>query len=126
MTVFGFTQRIHGRWLKETKGRLRHQLEFLTLGRFLGAAVSANHGKLVNDGKTMYKGQAVVALWDKSDHSKLYVAATGKPYPVAIVVVNKGQTGAITFDDWNKSVALSAPTDAIDVRPLLRRRRLEP
>jgi hypothetical protein len=43
------------------------------------------------------------------------VAATGKPYPVAIAGGKKGRSGAITFDDWNKSVSLSAPRDAIDI-----------
>ena len=52
---------------------------------------------------------------DASDNSKLYVAATGKPYPVAIVGSKKGQSGAVTFDDWNKSVSLSAPSDALDI-----------
>ena len=51
---------------------------------------------------------------DTSDGSKLYVAATGKPYPVAIVG-GKNQSGTIAFDDWNKSVSLSAPSDAIDI-----------
>jgi hypothetical protein len=57
----------------------------------------------------------VVAIRDTSDNSKLYVAATGKPYPVAIVGGKKGQSGAITFDDWNKSVSLSAPSNAVDI-----------
>jgi hypothetical protein len=34
---------------------------------------------------------------------------------VAIVGGKKGQSGAITFGDWNKSVSLSAPSNAIDI-----------
>jgi hypothetical protein len=52
---------------------------------------------------------------DKSDNSKLYVEATGKPYPVALVSGQKGRSGAITFDDWNKTVSLAAPSGAIDI-----------
>ena len=71
--------------------------------------------KLANDGKTTYKGQQVVAIRDRSDNSKLYVAATGKPYPVAIVGGKGNESGTITFGDWNKQVSLSAPGGAIDI-----------
>ncbi|MGH3054350.1 MAG: hypothetical protein ACRDL7_05170, partial [Gaiellaceae bacterium] len=109
-------QLLHGKWLKGSakKGRFRSLGALTSLGA-LFTGISAHHGKLVNDGKTTYKGQAVVAIRDKSDNSKLYVAATGKPYPLAIVGGKKGQSGAITFNDWNKPVSLSAPSDAIDI-----------
>ena len=92
--------------------------KMLTSIDLLFAKVSSGHGKLVNDGKTSYKGRQVVAIRDASDSSKLYVAATGKPYPVALVGGTKGQSGTITFGDWNKSVSLSAPKDAIDISQL--------
>jgi hypothetical protein len=109
-------QLLHGKWLKgpATRGRFR-SLGLLTSLSALFAGISAHHGKLANDGKTTYKGQQVVAIRDTSDNSKLYVAATGKPYPVAIVGGRNGQSGAITFDDWNKSVSLSTPSGAIDL-----------
>jgi hypothetical protein len=109
-------QLLHNRWLKApaTKGRLKSLAPLTSLGA-LFAGVSSHHGKLVNDGNTTYKGQAVVAIHDTSDNSKLYVAATGKPYPVAIVGGKKSQSGAITFGDWNSPVSLSAPSDAIDI-----------
>jgi len=81
----------------------------------LFAGVSAQHGKLVNDGKSTYKGTDAVVIRDTSDNSKLYVAETGKPYPVALVGGKKGQTGTIAFDDWNKATSLSAPKNAIDI-----------
>ena len=107
---------LHGKWLKgsATHGRLT-SLAPLTSLADLFAVISSQHGKLANDGATTYNGTKVVAIRDTSDNSKLYVAATGKPYPVAIVGGKKGQSGAITFDDWNKSVSLSAPSDAIDI-----------
>ena len=107
---------LHGKWLKApaTKGRLK-SLAPLTSIKALFAGIASHHGKLVNDGKRTYKGADVVAIRDTSDGSKLYVAATDQPYPVAIVGAKKGQSGTITFDDWNKSVSLSAPSDAIDI-----------
>ena len=109
-------QLLHDKWLKAsaTHGRLKTLAPLTSLGA-LFAGISSQHGELVNDGKTTYKGTDAVVIRDMSDNSKLYVAATGKPYPVALVGGKKGQSGTITFDDWNKSVSLSAPSGAIDI-----------
>jgi hypothetical protein len=112
-------QLLHGKWLKApiTSGRFA-SLAPLTNINVLFGEVASNHGKLANDGAKTYKGQDTVEIRDTSDNSKLYVAATGNPYPVAIVGGKKGQSGAITFGDWNKSVSLSAPKGAIDISSL--------
>jgi hypothetical protein len=108
-------QLLHGRWLKAsaTHGRLRSLAPLTSLAALFGG-ITTHHGKLVNDGKSTYKGQPVVVIRDTSDDSKLYVAAAGKPYPVALVG-SKKQPGTITFGDWNKSVSLSAPSGAIAI-----------
>ena len=108
-------QLLHGKWLKAsaTHGRLR-TLAPLTNLSALFAGITTHHGKLANKGQTTFKGQQVVVIQDTSDNSKLYVAATGKPYPVALVG-SKSQPGTITFGDWNKTVSLSAPSGAIDI-----------
>jgi hypothetical protein len=112
-------QLLHGKWLKApvTHGRLS-ELGPLTSMSGLFGVLGSRHGKLVNDGKTTYRGTQVVAIRDTSDNSKLYVSATGKPYPVAIVGGKKGQSGAITFDDWNKPVSISAPSKSVDLSKL--------
>jgi hypothetical protein len=109
-------QLLHGKWLKAsaTHGRLKSLAPLTSIGALFNG-ISSHHGRLANDGKTTYKGQDVVAIRDTSDGSKLYVAATGKPYPVAIVGGKGNDSGTITFADWNKSVSLSAPSDAIDI-----------
>ena len=109
-------QLLHGRWFKASidNARFASLRPVTDVGLLLGK-VSSNHGKLVNDGKTTYKGTDVVAIRDTSDNSKLYVAATGKPYPVAIVGGKEGQSGTVTFGDWNAHVSLSAPSGAIDI-----------
>ena len=109
-------QLLHDKWLKAsaTHGRLKSLAPLTSVGA-LFAGVSARHGKLVNDGKKTYKGDDVVVIRDTSDNSKLYVAATGKPYPVAIVGAKAAESGTITFDDWNQDVSLSAPDGAIDI-----------
>ena len=112
-------QLLHGRWIKASivQGRFRSLAPLTSIGE-LFAKVASSHGKLVNDGKTSYKGRQVVAIRDTSDNSKLYVAATGKPYPVALVGGQKDRSGTITFGDWNKPVSLTAPKDAIDISQL--------
>lgn len=64
---------------------------------------------------TTYK-ERVTAL-DVSN-GRLFVAATGTPYPVALVETQP-QSGSITFDRWNKPVVLTAPAGAIDVSKLV-------
>jgi hypothetical protein len=112
----GVAQLLHGKWIKSSivSGRFR-SLGPLTSIRLLLGEVATHHGKLVNDGKATYKGEDAVAIRDTSDNSKLYVAATGKPYPIAIVGGKKSQSGTITFGNWNASVSLAAPKDAIDI-----------
>ena len=111
-------QLLHGKWLKATNNGRLASLAPLTDINALFGKVAANHGKLANDGAKTFKGQKVAAIRDTSDNSKLYVAATGKPYPVAIVGGKKGQSGTITFGDWNESVSLSAPKGAVDISKL--------
>jgi hypothetical protein len=115
----GIAQLLHGKWLKApvTKGRFSSLAPLTSIGLLLGK-VSANHGKLASDGKTTYKGRRVVAIRDLSDNSKLYVAATGKPYPVALVGGKADQSGTIRFGDWNRHVSLTAPSGAIDISTL--------
>jgi len=115
----GLAQLLHGKWLEApiTKGRFS-SLAPLTSIDLLLDKVSENHGKLVNEGETTYKGRQVVAIRDASDNSKLYVAGTGKPYPVALVGGKANQSGTVTFGGWNSTVSLTAPNGAIDLSQL--------
>lgn len=112
-------QLLHDKWVKAPVATKRFQaVAPLTSLGLLFARIGAHHGKLVNDGKTTYKGQQVVAIRDTSDNSRLYVAATGKPYPVAIVGGKAGRSGTIEFGNWNEHVTLAAPSGAIDLSTL--------
>jgi hypothetical protein len=112
-------QLIDGKWIKASilQGRLG-PLAPLTSMSLLFATIGASHGKLVSAGKTTYKGRSVVAIRDPRDKSRLYVAATGNPYPVALVGGRKDESGTIAFGNWNESVSLSAPKDALDIARL--------
>ena len=115
----GIAQLLHDRWIKASvaQGRFRSLAPLTSLGLLFGK-VASSHGTLVNDGKASYRGQPVVVIRDTSDGSRLYVAATGPPYPVAITGRGKSRSGTITFGDWNRSVSLSPPKDAIDISQL--------
>jgi hypothetical protein len=112
-------QLLHGKWLKASivSGRYASLAPLTSISDLFGK-VASNHGKLANAGAKTYNGQKVVEIRDTSDNSKLYVAATGKPYPVAIVGGKKNQSGTISFDNWNKSFSVSPPKDAIDISTL--------
>ncbi|MFL5915385.1 MAG: hypothetical protein ACJ752_07080 [Gaiellaceae bacterium] len=109
-------QLLHDKWLKASivSGRFA-SFAPLTSISVLFDKVASNHGKLANDGAKTLDGQKVVEIRDTSDNSKLYVAATGKAYPVAIVGGKKSQSGTITFSDWNKPLQVSAPKGALDI-----------
>ena len=77
-------------------------------------SLSSSGGAIANKGATTYKGQSVVNIYGGPTNGTLYVAATGTPYPVAIAKTGSGEGGAITFDNWNESVTLTAPSGAID------------
>lgn len=106
---------LEGKWLKTsaTQGQLR-EFEPLTDTTALFGLLRRSHGKLKVDGVTSYAGTQAIELVDTSDHSKLYVAATGTPYPVAITGPTKA-AGAIKFGDWNEKVSITAPKGAIDL-----------
>lgn len=112
-------QLLHGKWLKAsaTQGQLKSLAPLTSIGA-LFAGISANHGKLENKGATAFQGQRVVEIRDTSDNSKLFVAATGKPYPVAIVGGKKNASGTVSFGDWNANVSLAAPPNALDISQL--------
>ena len=109
---------LHGRWIKAsaTSGQFG-QLGQLTDLKALFAAVSGGKRTLVNKGETTYAGKKAIEIDDTSHDGKLYVAATGKPYPLALVG-GGANSGTISFDGWNESVSIAAPAKALDLSAL--------
>jgi hypothetical protein len=110
----GVAQLMHGKWLKGTTTGRFAPLASLTAPGKLFARLSQKHGRLANKGAATYNGQKVVEIDDATKGGKLYVAATGKPYPVAAVGTKKSESGTITFDRWDASVSVTAPKGAIN------------
>ena len=105
-----------GRWLKApaASGRLASLTPLTDIAK-LFTAILASHGTLTVGKETTIGGQPAIGIVDTSQGGTLYVATTGKPYPVAL---RKNGSGAITFDEWDKPVTLKAPSDAVDISQL--------
>jgi len=112
----GVATLLHDKWLSgsATTGNFASLTALTDIPKLFNGALGS-HGTLKNAGETTYKGQKAVAIKDSSNGGTLYVAATGTPYPIAIV---SGKEGAITFDEWNKTVSISAPKGAVDIGSL--------
>jgi hypothetical protein len=107
-----------GKWLKAsaTTGDLSSLTPLTDLRKLLDRTL-ANHGKLAKISTTTVNGLRVVGVKDTEKGGILYVATTGKPFPVEIT--KSGATGGtLTFDEWNQSVALTPPANAVDISKL--------
>lgn len=115
----GVATLLHDKWLagSATTGSLAALTSITDIAKLFNGALGS-HGALTNEGETTYKGQRVVAIKDSAKGGTLYVAATGTPYPIAIVAPNNGKQGEVAFDDWNKTVSISAPHGAVDTGSL--------
>ena len=107
---------LHDKWLagSATTGNLASLTSLTDISKLFTGALGS-HGKLKNAGETTYNGQKAVAIKDLTNGGTLYVAATGTPYPIAIVAP---KSGSIAFGDWNKTVSISAPKGAVDIGAL--------
>jgi hypothetical protein len=111
-------QLFQGKWLKApaATGEFAPLAALTDQRRLMGSAL-ATRGALRNAGVTTVNGQQAVAVDDVSEGGTLYVATTGKPYPIE-VVKDGGKGGTVVFDRWNEPVTLVAPADAIDITKL--------
>ena len=111
-------QLLQGRWLKASTSTPEFaSISSLTdLHRLIDATV-ARHGTLVKTATTIVNGKHVVGVTDQSQGGTLYVATSGKPYPVQIAKTGTGG-GTLSFDRWNQPVSISPPANAIDLAQL--------
>jgi hypothetical protein len=111
-------QLLEGRWLKAptTTPEFASISSLTDLHRLVDATLSS-HGSLIKTQTTTVNGTHVVGVTDQSKGGTLYVATTGKPYPVQIAKGGAGG-GTVSFDRWNESVTISPPPNAIDITQL--------
>ncbi len=80
------TQLFRGKWLKApaSSGELASLASLTDLSKLIDQAL-ANTSTLVKGAATTVGGQAVVELTDAAKDGSIYVATTGKPFPVELV-----------------------------------------
>jgi hypothetical protein len=107
---------LQGRWLKgsATSGQFGPLTQITDIRQLISKALSG-HGAFAKTGTTTINGQQVVGVKDTTSGGVVYVATTGKPYLIKIAAPGKE---TFTFDEWNKSVALAAPANAVDISKL--------
>lgn len=106
-------QQLQGKWLRTPASGEFGSIASLTDINTLFTQLLTQHGKsLKTGGESTVAGRKVVAV--KSDQGTLYVAATGKPYPVEISKPGS-DGGRIDFDRFNEAVTLMAPTNTVNL-----------
>lgn len=118
----GAAQLLQGKWLKASIDSADFaSFAHLTNLHDLVDALLTGHGKLTRGTTTTIRGQRAVTVHDATMGGTLYVATTGKPYPLEIVSKGgtPGQTGGhLSLDRFNEAVSLSAPANSIDLTKL--------
>jgi hypothetical protein len=107
-----------GKWIREPASGAQFQsFAKLTSIKGLMASLVHGHGTLSKGASTTVGGQQAIAVNDVSRGGALYVATTGKPYPLKLN--NKGSAaGVVTFTQYNHSFTIAAPKDSVDAAQL--------
>jgi hypothetical protein len=111
-------QLFQGKWLKApaSGGELGPLAALTNLGKLLDQVLTSQ-GTLVKGATTTVAGQPVIELRYASHDGSLFIATTGKPYPIEIIK-HGSETGHIAFANWGQPVSLAAPSGAIDLSQL--------
>ena len=106
-------QLLQGKWLRTpATGQFASIARLTDIHQLFGQLLTQHGQKLKTGGVSTVAGRKVVAV--KGGQGTLYVAATGRPYPVELR--NAGSDGGrLDFDRFNQAVKLSAPTNTIDL-----------
>jgi hypothetical protein len=106
---------LDGKWVKApTTGRFAQIAQLTDLHALVSRLLTTHHA-LVKTGTSTVNGQKAVGVRDASRNGTLYVATTGKPYPL---VLSSSQLGHLTLSRFNESVTLTPPANALDLSQL--------
>lgn len=111
-------QLFNGKWLKASaaSGEFASFKQLADMRQLIDTTL-ASHGTLVKGAPTTVNGQQAIAITDTVKDGTLYVATTGKPYPLQIAKAG-AESGKIAFDNWNRPVTITAPANAVDLSEL--------
>jgi hypothetical protein len=112
------TKLFRGRWLKAplTTAEFASFSSLTDMGAVLSTLLSS-HGALKAVGAGSVHRQKAVAVTNLANGQTVYVATTGKPYPLEVANGGAGG-GQIVFAGWNVISTFPVPADAIDIGPL--------
>lgn len=111
-------QLFQGKWLKASasSGEFASFSQLADMRKLIDTTL-AGHGGLAKGSTTTVNGQKAIAINDTSKGGTLYVATTGKPYPVQLSK-DGSESGKIAFDRWNQPVTIAAPANSVDLAEL--------
>ena len=110
-------QLLLGKWIRyPSAGAQFASVSHLTSIKALMDALVKAHGTLSKGATTTVNGQPAIAL-DDSNGGKLYVATTGKPYPLRLIA--KHSTGGeVSFTQYGHAFTITAPQHSINAAQL--------
>jgi hypothetical protein len=113
------TARVPNRtWLKSSSSttKLGQIAHFTELRRQLDRMLSTP-GSVTKGPSTTIDGQKVIELKEATKVYKgsLYIATTGKPYPLLLVKNGGRERGRTTFSGWDKRLLVGAPSPSVDI-----------
>ncbi len=118
---FGGNAAVHlfsGKWLKApATGQLSSIARLTSVRTLFTKLLSGSHANLTKGSTSTVNGQKVIALKDTATGGTLYVATSGKPYPIEVIKAGSNG-GQMTFDHFNQTFSLSPPANSIDVSQL--------
>jgi hypothetical protein len=112
-TNAAIAQLVENRWFKApADGDFASFAEFANIHE-LFSGLLGSHGTLAKGQLTTVRAQRVIPVVDTTQGGTLYVAASGKPYPVEIA--NSREHGVIVIDNIDQPTSLIAPSGAINL-----------
>ena len=109
---------LRGKWLKAapTSGNFSAFASLLDPRKLIDTSLT-KLGALAAGSTTTINGQRAVSVRSVAGQGVLYVATTGKPFPLELTRGGAG-SGTIVFDRWNQAISLAAPNNAINLAQL--------
>ena len=110
---------LEGKWLRGSRtGGSFASFGQLTSINSLMTSLVKGHGTLTKGSTTTVDGQDVIAIHDTSKGGTLYVATTGKPYPIQVSKTSGSKAGKVTFSQYNASFPIAAPKNSLNIDQL--------
>ena len=111
-------QLLAGKWIAapSAAGNFASFTPLTDIGKLFGLLNTT--GAITKGAESAVDGQKVIAITSsKPGTGTLYVATTGKPYPVELAGPSS-KSGSLHFSNWNGTVTLVAPKGAVDLSKL--------